>query len=103
MSKSVGIKWSEFEKTLNLTPEDEEEIRLEKELILAMCEARKERGFTQDELAKECGLNQQAVARVEKSIHSPQIKTIIKLLKPLGYKLSIVKDNDLPAGGIVNN
>jgi len=87
---SRGTKWSDYEKTLGLSPEDEEAIRLEKELLLAVVQALEAMGLTQTQLAEECGISQPVIARLEKSVHSPQVDTLIKLLHPLGYTLAIV-------------
>ncbi len=82
--------WKEFRKELNVTPEDEKIIEMEKELILAMVRIREEQGLTQAQLAEKSNVKQPAIARVEKSTHSPQIDTLLKILAPLGYTLQIV-------------
>ena len=58
--------WEEFEKELNILPEEEEEIRLEMELIEATIKARKAQKLSQEELSKRSGLKQSAIARVER-------------------------------------
>ena len=45
-------KWEEFEKELNITPEQEEEIRIEMEIMQASIEARKKEKMTQAEISK---------------------------------------------------
>ena len=87
-----GTTWSDFRKTLNLSAEDEQAIRLEKGLIMALVKAREEKGLTQQQLAEACGIPQPVISRLEKSVHSPQVDTIIKILKPLGYTLAVVPD-----------
>jgi len=87
-----GSNWNDFRKTLNLTAEDEAAIRLEKELILAIIRAREKRGMTQKQLSEACGISQPVIARLERSVHSPQVDTIIKILKPLGYTLAVVPE-----------
>ncbi len=82
--------WQEFRKDLNVSPEDEKIIEMEKELILAMVRIREEQGLTQAQLAEKSNVKQPAIARVEKSTHSPQIDTLLKILAPLGYTLQIV-------------
>ncbi len=88
-----GTNWKEFRKSLNLTAADEEAIRLEKELVMALVHAREEKGLTQQQLAEACGIPQPVLSRLEKSVHSPQVDTIIKVLKPLGYTLAVVPDH----------
>lgn len=83
-------KWEEFEKTLNITPEQEEEIRMEMEIIQATINARKSKKISQEELSKKIGLKQSAIARVESGVHSSSVNTLIKILHPLGYTLKVV-------------
>ncbi len=82
--------WEEVRKTLNITPEQEEEIRIESEIIKATIEARKEKQMTQAEISKKSGLTQSAVARVESGTHSPTMQTMIKYLHAIGYTLQVV-------------
>ena len=84
--------WKDFRKNLNLTPEEEEIINLEKSLISAVVEAREQSGLTQKQLSELCGVKQPVIARLESAIHSPQINSMIRILKPLGYTLAIVKE-----------
>lgn len=82
--------WEDFEKTLNITPEDEEEIRLEMEIIEATIKAREKNKLSQTELSKITGIKQSAIARIENHANSPQIDTLIKILNSLGYTIQIV-------------
>lgn len=82
--------WDELEKELNITPEDEEEIRLEMEIIEATIKAREKNKLSQTELSKITGIKQSAIARIEKSKHSPTTSTLIKLLYPMGYTLGVI-------------
>ena len=83
-------EWDEFEKELKLTPEQEEQIKLEMDLIEATIETRKQSNLTQRELSKRSGISQPIIARIEKYVHSPQTNTLIKLLYTMGYTLKIV-------------
>lgn len=87
-------KWEEFENSLNITPEQEKEIKIEMEIIQATINARKNNKLSQEELSKKAGLKQSALARVEKGLHSPSINTLIKILTPLGYTLKVVPINN---------
>jgi len=87
----MSTNWKDLRKNLNLTPEEEELVSLEKSLINAIVEAREENGLTQKQLSELCGIKQPVIARLESAIHSPQINSIIKILKPLGYTLAVVR------------
>ena len=89
----MATNWNDFRESLNLTPDEEEIINLEKSLINAVVEAREKTGLTQKQLSELCGVKQPVIARLESAVHSPQINSIIKILKPLGYTLAIVKEN----------
>lgn len=69
---------------------EREQINFKVELIGKMIEAREKRGLSQRELAKLCGIKQPAIARLESMKSTPQIDTVIKILEPLGYTLSVV-------------
>ncbi len=86
--------WEEVRKKLNITPEQEEEIRIESEIIEAIIEARENRKMTQMEISRKSGLTQSAIARVERGIHSPTMQTIIKYLHAIGYTLKVVPTNN---------
>ena len=82
-------KWEDFEKELKLTPEEEEEIKLEMSIIKATIEARKKANLSQEELSKKTGIRQPAIARIENHTHSPNMRTLIKMLLPMGYTLRV--------------
>jgi len=82
--------WKELKKDLVLTQEDLNAIELEKELIRTMIHIREEKGLTQSQLAEMCNVKQPVIARMESSVHSPQIDSLLKILTPLGYTLQIV-------------
>lgn len=73
-----------------VSPAEREKIYFEVELIGKMIEAREQRGLSQRELAKLCGVKQPAIARLESLKTTPQIDTLFKILAPLGYTLAIV-------------
>jgi len=88
----MATNWKEFRETLNLTPEEESIINLEKSLINAVVDAREQSGLTQQQLSELCGIKQPVIARLESAAHSPQINSMIRILKPLGYTLKVVKE-----------
>lgn len=55
-----------------------------------MIKAREEKGLSQRDLAKLCGVKQPAIARIESMKSIPQLDTLLKVLIPLGYTLQIV-------------
>ncbi|GHV25204.1 hypothetical protein FACS189465_3020 [Clostridia bacterium] len=84
-------EWVELRKTLTFTPEDEAEIKLEGELIDAICEAREKSKLTQEQMAKKSSISQSVITKLENGVCSPKVRTLIKLLVPMGYRLSITK------------
>ena len=86
-------EWEDFEKELNISAEQEEEIRLEMELIKSTVEARKKANLSQRELSEKIGMKQSAIARIEKMKVSPTVDTLMQLLFPLGYTLKVVPLN----------
>ena len=82
--------WDEFREELNIDPELEEEIRIEKELIRTMIEIREAQKLSQAELADKCHMKQPSIARLERNTHSPRLDSILRVLIPLGYTIQIV-------------
>lgn len=68
---------------------EKEKINFEVSLIGKMIEARESKGMSQRELAELSGVKQPAIARIESMKATPQIDTLLKVLAPLGYTLSI--------------
>ena len=93
MSKTKFKTWEDVRQSLNFTPEEEEQIRFERELIEATIKAREEANMTQKELSEKSGIKQPSIAKLEKLNRTPQITTLIKLLYPLGYTLKVVPIN----------
>lgn len=91
--KGQFTKWEDFEKELNITPEQEEEIKLEMDIIEATIAARKKANLTQRELSEKTGIKQPAIARIENRTRSPQTTTLIRMLYPMGYTLRVVPLN----------
>lgn len=92
------VDYTEFSDLFNdpeyLDPAEREEIEFEVALIGKMIEIRDELGLTQKKLAEITGLKQPAIARIESMKNAPNLSTIFKLLKPLGYTLAIVKEDE---------
>jgi ribosome-binding protein aMBF1 (putative translation factor) len=77
----------------NLTQAEKDEIQLKISFIGKLIEAREQKGLSQKQLAEMSGLKQPAIARLERMQATPQIDTLFKVLKPLGYTLAIVPEN----------
>ena len=60
-------------------------------LISVMIKQRKEMGLSQRDLATLCNIPQSSVARIESMQTTPNLATLLKILRPLGLKLSITK------------
>ena len=86
--------WKDVKKELNFTPEEEAEMQLEMELIEATIEARKRSNLTQRDLSEKSGIIQPSIAKIESFARSPQAKTLIKLLYPMGYTIKVVPLKD---------
>lgn len=93
MSESLE-KWEDFEKNLNITPEQEVEIQLEMDLIEATIKARNKSNLTQRQLSKKSGIKQPAIARIESRVCSPRVDTLLKMLYSIGYTLKVVPINE---------
>lgn len=76
-----------------ISDEQRTKIDLEVDLITKLIEAREKEGITQAKLAEMSGLKQSAIARLENMTTTPQVDTMIKVLKPLGYTLAIIPDH----------
>jgi len=75
-------------KLKEVAEEFEEEYELRKKMVLA----RKSTGLTQKELEQRSGLDQRTISRIEVDEKiSPSVKTLMKYLGAMGYKLDIVK------------
>ena len=91
----MATNWKDFKESLNLTSEEKKLISLEESLITAVVEAREKSGLTQKQLSELCGITQPVIARLESAVHSPQVSSIIKILRPLGYTLAVVKEETI--------
>lgn len=72
-----------------VTEEEREQICFQVELIGKVIKAREEKGLSQRDLAELSGVKQPAIARMESMKATPKIDTLLKILAPLGYTLSI--------------
>ena len=71
--------------------QDIETMELEYELICDFIKLRHELGLTQQQMADESGVIRELISILETRKKTPQITTLIKILRPFGYTLSITK------------
>ena len=64
---------------------------MEYELITEFIKLRKDAGLSQQDIANESNIIRTTIARIENGMNSPQMKTMLQMLEPLGYTLKIVK------------
>lgn len=85
--------WNDYKNYVKeMDPEskkDMEEIEALSAIISAMIEQRNAKGLTQRELASLCGLPQSSVARIESFKTTPNLATLLKIMRPLGLKLTV--------------
>lgn len=91
---NVSKKHNTLDELMNdetfISKEEKAQIEFEADLICKLIDAREEQGLTQRDLAEMIGIKQPALARIESMRATPQINTLLKILTPLGYTLSIV-------------
>lgn len=64
---------------------------MEYELVTEFIRLRKEANLSQQDIANQTNIIRTTVARIENGMNSPQIKTMLQMLEPLGYMLKIEK------------
>lgn len=89
MNGNTFKTWDDVEQEL-FTPEEIAESEMRVALIGEIIKARQEKGLTQQQLGELSGVKQPVIARMEKGSTSPQLSTVMKVLAPLGMKLTIV-------------
>ena len=68
--------------------------KLNQEFILEFVELRHKLGLTQQEMANKSNVLRDKIAKIEAGIYSPNIKSLFKILGPLGYTIKIEKINN---------
>ena len=64
---------------------------MEYELITEFIRLRKNANLSQQDIADQANIIRTTVARIETGMNSPQMKTMLQILEPLGYTLKIEK------------
>ncbi len=87
--------WNDYKnhvKTIDtFSSRDLADIEEQAKIISAVIEQRNALGMSQRDLADICGIPQSSVARIESFQTTPNLATLLKLLRPLGLKLTISK------------
>lgn len=87
--ESLGDDALEFMDSLMSQDEiDKSDLRVQ--LIDELVRARNEQGISQKKLEELSGVKQPIIARMKTGKTSPQVSTLIKILKPLGKTLAVV-------------
>lgn len=76
---------------MNKIKEENKLLELEYNLICDFIKLRNELGLSQQKMADESGVVREMIAVIENRKKHPQINTLIKILEPFGYTLSITK------------
>ena len=79
---------------MNKMYNEKKRIDLEYNLICDFIKLRNELGLSQQKMADEVGIVREMIAVIENRKKHPQINTLIKILEPFGYTLSITKINE---------
>ena len=87
--------WNDYKERVKETnPElskDLSDIEEQAVIIGAVILQRKELGLSQRDLASLCGIPQSSVARIESFQTTPNLSTLLKILRALGLKLTVTK------------
>ena len=70
------------------------EERLNQEFIFDFIQLRHKLGLTQAEMANKSNVLRDKIAKIEAGIYPPNIKSLFKILGPLGYTIKIEKIQD---------
>lgn len=87
--------WNEYKDYVKETDseayKDIEEAECLAGIISRLIEQRNSLGLTQRQLAELCGMPQSSVARIEAFKTTPNIETLLRIMKPLGLSLTVSK------------
>lgn len=85
--------WEDYKRHVRDTnPEiakDIDEVEALSQIVGAMIEKRHHLGLSQRDLAKLCGLPHSSVARIESGKSTPNLSTLLKILRQLGLSLTV--------------
>lgn len=85
--------WNDYkEHVRNVDPDTSKDIDEIEEIAVivgALIEKRNALGISQRELASLCGIPQSSVARIESYKSTPNLDTLLKIMRPLGLRLTV--------------
>lgn len=79
---------------MNKVDEYINEERLNQDFIFDFIQLRHKLGLTQQEMAYKSNVLRDKIAKIEAGIYHPNIKSLFKILGPLGYTIKIEKIQD---------
>ncbi len=89
--------WNDYKDYVKrLDPESKkniEEVEAIASIVGAVIQQRRELGITQRDLALLCNIPQSSVARIESFRTTPNLDTLIKIMRPLGLKLIVAQSD----------
>ena len=88
-NRAIGDSWEDVKKEL-FTSDEIDEIEASAALMSELIEARNKKGISQKKLEELSGVSQPVIARMERGVTSPQVNTLLKVLRPLGLTVKIV-------------
>lgn len=87
--------WNDYKEHVNAidtnSSRDIVDMEEQAKIISAVIKQRNELGLSQRDLAAICGIPQSSVARIESFQSTPNLATLLKIMRPLGLKLTISK------------
>lgn len=87
--------WDDYKKYVKNTDsvrgKDLTDIEEQARIVNAIINQRNALGLSQRNLADICGIPQSSIARIESFQTTPNLTTLLKILRPLGLKLTISK------------
>ena len=88
-NSALGRSWKQARQEL-FSPEEIAASDARVELMLALSNARKEKGLTQKQLSEMTGIKQSAISRLENGNANTQIDSLIKLFAAMNMKMQVV-------------
>ena len=93
MAENKWYTWEDYKRDC-MTPEERRRIEKESEIYCKLIDIRNSLRCSQQKLAELTGVKQPMIARIESGKVNVGVKTLQRLLRPLGYTLAIVKIDD---------